>query len=120
MRSFNENAATGSILARQPRRSTQVRNDPGARGAEGKDTGRVSMSIRIASCELSTLRRTLHRVLGHDLDVYTAVIDKKRDCATLQLFLYAERVHQAMTLIMRALPEAEFGAVRPSFETLPH
>lgn len=66
------------------------------------------------------MRRTLHHVLGHDLDVYAAVIDKKRNCAALQLFLHARRVHQAMTLIMRALPEAEFGAIRPLSDTLPH
>jgi hypothetical protein len=87
---------------------------------EGKNTRTVSMSIRIASSELSALRRILHQVLGPDLDVYTAVIDNKRDCASLQVVLHARRVHQAMTLIMSTLPEAEFGHFRFSSSPVSH
>ncbi|MGG1949057.1 sugar ABC transporter permease [Trinickia sp. NRRL B-1857] len=97
-----------------------MQSDPDPQDSDGKDTRTVSMSIRIGSSELSTLRRTLHQVLGPELDVYTAVVDKKRDCATLQVILHAQRVHQAMTLIMGALPEAEFGPIRSSVATLPH
>ncbi|WP_240324619.1 hypothetical protein [Trinickia diaoshuihuensis] len=108
---MNENAASGiagTVLtgrAKRAQRNTVV-------GDEATETRTVSMTIRIASSELSTVRRMLHQALGPRLDVYTAVIDKRRDCASLQVVLHARRVHEAMTLIMSALPEAEFGLFR--------
>ncbi|WP_242538930.1 sugar ABC transporter permease [Trinickia acidisoli] len=80
----------------------------------------VLMSIRVASSDLVFVRRALHEMLGPDLDIYTAVIDNKRDCASLQVVLAAQRVDHAMALIMSVLPEAEFGSIRPSPLTLAH
>ena len=78
------------------------------------------MTIRVATGELAAVRRILHQLLGPNLDIYTAVIDNKRGTSSLQVELAAWRVDDAMTLIMNALPEAEFGSIRPSLRTLAH
>ncbi len=70
------------------------------------------MSIRVGTGELATARRALHRALGPKLDIYTAVIDNRNGCVTLQLELAAGRVPDAMAIIMNTLPEAEFGLIR--------
>lgn len=78
------------------------------------------MAIRVACSELAAVRRALHQILGPDLDIYTAVVDKKHDCASLQVVLDALHVDRAMSLIMSALPEAEFGYIRSSSPELAH
>ncbi|KGS06029.1 hypothetical protein [Burkholderia sp. ABCPW 111] len=75
---------------------------------------RVLMSIRVGTDNLTTVRRELHRVLGSALDIYTAVIDNKTGQACLELELASTRVQDAMSSIMRILPEAEFGKIRRS------
>ncbi|AOJ70865.1 MULTISPECIES: hypothetical protein [Burkholderia] len=72
------------------------------------------MSIRVGTDNLTTVRRELHRVLGSALDLYTAVIDNKTGQACLELELASTRVQDAMSSIMRILPEAEFGKIRRS------
>jgi len=93
--------------------------ETGARGGpEGEQAGfSVLMSIRLDSRELASLRRVLHKLLGPDLDIYAAVIDNKNGCAILQLKLAADRVAETMSMILRTLPEAEFGLIRRSLRS---
>ncbi|CAN0622295.1 Sugar ABC transporter permease [Burkholderia multivorans] len=72
------------------------------------------MSIRVSTAQLIEARRTLHQALGPALHVYTAIIDNRTGRACLQLELSRARVSQAMSSIMRVLPEAEFGTIRRS------
>ncbi|OMT83517.1 hypothetical protein [Burkholderia pseudomallei] len=75
---------------------------------------RVLMSIRVGAGNLPHVRRLLHQMLGAALDIYTAVIDNQTGQASLQLELASTSVSDAMTSIMRVLPEAEFGKIRLS------
>jgi hypothetical protein len=61
-----------------------------------------------------------HRLLGPNLDIYTAVVDNKNGRACLQIEIAVERVADAMSLIMQALPTAEFGTIRRSPSTTTH
>jgi len=87
-------------------------NDLSTRPRNDKRDHPVLMSIRISTAQLIDARRTLHQALGPNLHVYTAVIDNKTGRACLQLELSRARVSQAMSSIMRVLPEAEFGTIR--------
>jgi hypothetical protein len=114
MRSFNGNS--GALVA-QPEfalRSAVVQNISEARARVNNRDNAVLMSIRVATGELATARRALHRALGPNLDIYTAVIDNRNGCVTLQIELAAGRVPDAMAIIMSTLPEAEFGSIRPA------
>jgi hypothetical protein len=75
------------------------------------------MSIRVETGRLAALRKTLHQWLGASLDIYTAVIDNKSAQACLQVEIAASRIADVMSVVMRALPEAEFGTIRPSPRT---
>jgi hypothetical protein len=100
--------------------SAKVRKVSVAQRKKNNKERAVLMMIRVATAELAAVRRALHQFLGPSLDIYTAVIDNKHGTASLQVELAAPRVGDAMTLIMSALPEAEFGAIRPSSRALAH
>jgi hypothetical protein len=78
------------------------------------NSGALVAQPELATGELATARRALHRALGPNLDIYTAVIDNRNGCVTLQIELAAGRVPDAMAIIMSTLPEAEFGSIRPA------
>jgi hypothetical protein len=80
----------------------------------------VLMSICVSTCEMKSVRETLHRTLGAALGIYTVSIDNRRACATLQVEVAPGSLQRTMAIIMRTLPEAEFGAVRPSHRGLDH
>src|ERR1700731_820819 len=114
MRSFNGNSGALSAQPEFALRSAVVRSISEARAKENNGNHAVSMSIRVATGELATARRALHRALGPNLDIYTAVIDNRNDRVTLQIELAAGRVPDAMAIIMNTVPEAEFGSIRPA------
>ncbi|AHI63403.1 hypothetical protein [Burkholderia thailandensis] len=100
-----------------PRAAARERSAPNRVRAAPADY-RVLMSIRVGTDNLPRVRRLLHQVLGAALDIYTAVIDTKTGQACLQLELARTSVPDAMSSIMRALPEAEFGPIRRAPQAL--
>jgi hypothetical protein len=120
MRSLNGSARAVNAQSDYSVQSTGVRNKSASHSGKERNGRAVLMTIRVGTAELAKVRHALHQLLGPHLDIYTAVIDNKRDSAILQVELAAGRVAEAMTLIMSALPEAEFGSVRPSARTLAH
>jgi hypothetical protein len=114
MRSFNGNSSSFTIPPEHVLRSTTVGKGAPARTGVDETGHAVLMAIRVDTGQLADVRRVLQKLLGPNLDIYTAVIDNKNGRACLQLELAAERVPEAMSLIMRTLPEAEFGSIRRS------
>jgi hypothetical protein len=77
--------------------------------------GRMRLvTVHIDSRHLRSARQTLHRALGSEMNLYVAKIDNRDGQASLQIELEADRVGEIMSLLMRTLPEAEFGAIRPA------
>jgi hypothetical protein len=120
MRSFNGNSGALSAQPEFALRSAVVRSISEARAKDKTRDHAVSMSIRVATGELATARCALHRALGPNLDIYTAIIDNRNGCVTLQLELAARRVPDAMAIIMNTVPEAEFGSIRPAAHSSTH
>jgi hypothetical protein len=120
MRSFNPSFGAVSAQSDHALQSTAVRKRNVSHPNKDNDYHAVLMTIRVATGQLAAVRRVLHQLLGPNLGIYTSVIDNRLGSASLQVELAAWRVDDAMTLIMSALPEAEFGAIRPSLRTLAH
>ncbi|WP_232465942.1 hypothetical protein [Burkholderia ubonensis] len=74
----------------------------------------VLLSIRVDTGNLAAARRMLHDALGPALSIYTAEINRQTGRACLQIELAKSLVSQVMSSIIRLLPEAELGAIRPS------
>ncbi len=74
----------------------------------------VMFTVRVATAHLKDVREALHRALGATLDVYVMSVDHRNGIAALQLEIASTRLHETMGVIMKAVPEAEFGTVRPS------
>jgi hypothetical protein len=72
----------------------------------------VQMIVRVATCDAQLARRVLHGMLGQALGVHTIDIDRRRELACLHVELERARVPDAMALLIRSLPGAEFGAIR--------
>jgi hypothetical protein len=72
----------------------------------------VQMVVRVATRDAETARRALHRMLGSALGVHTIDIDRRRDLACLHVELERTRVGEAMSVLIRTVTSAEFGAVR--------
>lgn len=72
----------------------------------------VQMVVRVATRDAQLARCLLHGLLGHALGVHTIDIDHRRDLACLHVELERARVPDAMALLIRTLPGAEFGAIR--------
>ncbi|MBN3789454.1 hypothetical protein G3N94_21520 [Burkholderia sp. Ac-20353] len=72
------------------------------------------LSIRVETENLAAARRMLHNALGPALSIYTAEINRQTGRACLQIELAKSLVSQVMSSIIRLLPEAELGAIRPS------
>src|SRR5215472_4527239 len=71
----------------------------------------VQMIVRVATCDAQLARRVLHGLLGHALGVHTIDIDRRRELACLHVELERTRVPDAMALLIRSLPGAEFGTI---------
>ncbi len=80
----------------------------------------VLMSVCVDAGRMRMVREALHRALGSALSVYVVSIDHRNARASLQVEVKPAWLHETMSAIMRALPEAEFGAVRPSRRELDH
>jgi hypothetical protein len=121
MRSSNGNAGSLAVQLNYALRASTLRSSSHAViHQDAAADYAVLMSIRVDTAQLATARRTLHQWLGPDLDIYTAVIDNKNGRSCLQIEIGAGRVSETMSLIMRTLPEAEFGAIRPSPRAMGH
>ncbi|PCE34035.1 hypothetical protein BZL54_02480 [Burkholderia ubonensis subsp. mesacidophila] len=72
------------------------------------------LSIRVETGNLAAARRTLHDALGPALSIYTAEINRQTGRACLQVELARSLVSQVMSSVIRLLPEAELGEIRPS------
>jgi hypothetical protein len=72
----------------------------------------VQLAVRVATRDAQLARCLLHGLLGHALGVHTIDIDRSRDLACLHVELERARVPEAMALLIRTLPGAEFGAIR--------
>ncbi len=120
----------GGSLPHMTLRKTEGGANAGRRGRtadrrESRDRRDVAdetllISLLIDTRHLKTARQVLHRALGDDMAIYVATIDNRGGRASLQIELAAERVPRIMSLVMSALPEAEFGAIRPSRRSRPH
>jgi hypothetical protein len=77
----------------------------------------VLIALTVATPRLADVRRTLHAVLGDALGVYIATIDRRTGRTCLQVEVRAALAERTMAAILHALPEAEFGATRPSHRT---
>ena len=80
----------------------------------------VLMSIRVDAGRMRMVREALHRALGSAVGVYVVSIDHRNARASLQVEMKPAWLHKTMAVIMRTLPEAEFGGVRPSRRELDH
>jgi len=91
---------------------------PKARGARfdasyaTQRAARVQMIVRVAPPDAQLGRRLLHGMLGDALGVHTIDIDRRSELACLHVALERSRVPDAMALLIRTLPGAEFGAIR--------
>lgn len=72
----------------------------------------VQMIVRVATRDAQLARGVLHAMLGHALGIHTIDIDRRRELACLHVELERARVPEAMALLIRALPGAEFGSIR--------
>jgi hypothetical protein len=73
---------------------------------------RVQMIVRVATPDAQLARRLLHGMLGDALGVHTIDIDRRSELACLHVALERSRVPDAMALLIRTLPGAEFGAIK--------
>ncbi len=72
----------------------------------------VQMAVRVATRDAQLARCLLHGLLGRALGVHTIDFDRSRDLACLHVELERARVPDAMALLIRTLPGAEFGTIR--------
>lgn len=72
----------------------------------------VQMIVRVATRDAQLARGVLHAMLGHALGIHTIDIDHRNELACLHVELERARVPEAMALLIRTLPGAEFGTVR--------
>ncbi|HEV3430779.1 MAG TPA: sugar ABC transporter permease [Paraburkholderia sp.] len=72
----------------------------------------VQMVVRVATHHAQLARCLLHGLLGDALGIHTIDIDRRRELACLHVELERARVPDAMALLIRTLPGAEFGAIR--------
>ncbi|WP_321878528.1 hypothetical protein [Paraburkholderia bannensis] len=72
----------------------------------------VQMVVRVATQDAQLARCLLHGLLGAALGVHTIDIDNRSECACLHVELERARVPDAMALLIRTLPGAEFGSIR--------
>ena len=114
MRSFNDYTVSRGARSDLFLRPADPASESGPTTDASRDGLTVLMLIRVATSRLTAARHALHQLLGPDFGIYIAVIDNRRGYASLQIELAAQRVEDAMTRIMHALPEAEFGTIRPS------
>lgn len=72
----------------------------------------LQLVVRVPTRDAQLARRMLHGLLGAELGVHTIDIDRRCDLACLHVELDRRRMAEAMALLMRTLPSAEFGRVR--------
>ncbi|WP_310631161.1 hypothetical protein [Paraburkholderia sp.] len=88
---------------------------PRARIDQARATQRLScvrMIVRVATHDAQLARRLLHAMLGEAMGAYTIDIDRRSELACLHVELERKRVPEAMALLIRTLPGAEFGTIK--------
>ncbi|WP_322093795.1 hypothetical protein [Paraburkholderia bannensis] len=94
-----------TLVPRAPRATLTKQNGPSRHVT-------VQMVVRVATQDAQLARCLLHGLLGAALGVHTIDIDNRSECACLHVELERARVPDAMALLIRTLPGAEFGAIR--------
>ncbi len=74
------------------------------------------MTVRVAPANAQLARCLLHGLLGNAMGVHSIDIDRRLELACLHVELERGRVPDAMALLIRSLPGAEFGIIRQSNE----
>lgn len=74
----------------------------------------VALTVRIDTLNALNLRLALHRELGGRIGVYLLLVDHAHAQSVLQIQCARGELDALMHAIMRGLPRAEFGAVRPA------
>ncbi|MNT24741.1 hypothetical protein D3C72_1602330 [compost metagenome] len=74
----------------------------------------VALTVRIDTLDALNVRLALHRELGSRIGIYLLSVDHAHAQSTLQLQCEPGEVDSLMRAVMRGLPRAEFGAVRPA------
>ncbi|WP_313462938.1 hypothetical protein [Achromobacter sp.] len=75
---------------------------------------RVALTVRIDTLDALKVRLALHRELGDRIGVYLLSVDHAHAQGVLQLQCARGELDGLMQAIMRGLPQAEFGPVRPA------
>ncbi|MBB1596195.1 hypothetical protein A9973_19175 [Achromobacter sp. UMC46] len=75
---------------------------------------RVALTVRIDTLDALKVRLALHRELGERIGVYLLSVDHAHAQSVLQLQCARGELDALMHAVMRGLPQAEFGAVRPA------
>lgn len=84
----------------------------GARARAAQSVPTVQMVVRVATREVEAARRALRRLPEDSFGIHTVEVDRRRDLACLYVEIGRERTGEAMSLLIRALSSAEFGAIR--------
>ncbi|MDX3988292.1 MAG: hypothetical protein QHC88_23830 [Achromobacter sp.] len=74
----------------------------------------VALTVRIDTLDALNVRLALHRALGTRIGIYLLSVDHARAQSTLQLQCSRDQLDDMMQAVMRGLPQAEFGTVRPA------
>ncbi|MCG1056069.1 hypothetical protein KQH49_14540 [Mycetohabitans sp. B5] len=80
----------------------------------------VLFHVSVALRDLVATRRALHAAFGAALGLNTVSIHNRNARAALQLQLAPHCVGDAMVVIMRSVPQAQFGMVCPSTRDRAH
>jgi hypothetical protein len=103
---------THSKAAPRPASAQRIAPQRASRLAAPRLSSTAQMVVRVATRDAELARRALHRMLGSALGVHTIDIDRRRDLACLHVELDRARVGEAMSVLIRTVESAEFGAVR--------
>lgn len=91
--------------------SATVRRGIGPRTCSS--AGSVLFHISVALRNFVLARRALSAAFGTALNIDTVATDRRTGWVTLRLQLTAGCVGEAMVVVMRAVPEAQFGMICP-------
>ncbi len=77
-------------------------------------SGMIALTVRIDTLDALNVRLALHRELGSRIGIYLLSVDHAHAQSTLQLQCEPGELDALMHAVMRGLPRAEFGPVRPA------
>ncbi|SEK09210.1 hypothetical protein [Achromobacter sp. NFACC18-2] len=98
----------------RPLRHDRKSQSPAAASTPQPRCSLVALTVRIDTLDALNVRLALHRELGDRIGVYLLSVDHAHARSTLQLQCERDELDALMRAVMRGLPRAEFGQLRPA------